>query len=57
MLHACDQRFDVTENFENFLELNKAKVVQCWDSLEQLTTHMQQQVKKDRSIRRRSQWS
>ena len=24
MLHTCDQRFDVTENFENFLELNKA---------------------------------
>ena len=24
MLHACDQRFDVTENLENFCELNKA---------------------------------
>ena len=24
MLHACDQRFDVTENLENFYELNKA---------------------------------
>ena len=23
MLHAYDQRFDVTENFENFYELNK----------------------------------
>ena len=26
MLHACDQRFDVTENLENFCELNKALV-------------------------------
>jgi hypothetical protein len=25
MLHACDQRFDVTENLENFCELNKAE--------------------------------
>ena len=24
MLYACDQRFDVTENLENFCELNKA---------------------------------
>jgi len=24
MLHAYDQRFDVTGNFENFCELNKA---------------------------------
>ena len=24
MLHAHDQRFDVTENLENFYELNKA---------------------------------
>jgi len=24
MLHACDQRFDVTENLKNFCELNKA---------------------------------
>jgi hypothetical protein len=24
MLHACDQRFDVTGNLENFCELNKA---------------------------------
>ena len=24
MLHVCDQRFDVTENLENFCELNKA---------------------------------
>jgi hypothetical protein len=24
MLHACDQRFDVMENLENFDELNKA---------------------------------
>jgi len=24
MLHACDQRFDVTGNLENFYELNKA---------------------------------
>ena len=23
MLHACDQRFDVTGNFEIFCELNK----------------------------------
>jgi len=23
-LHACNQRFDVTENLENFCELNKA---------------------------------
>ena len=27
MLHACDQRFDVTENLENFCELNKAIVL------------------------------
>jgi len=27
MLHACDQRFDVTGNFENFCELNKALVL------------------------------
>ena len=26
MLHACNQRFDVTENLENFCELNKAIV-------------------------------
>ena len=26
MLHACDQRFDVTENLENFWEVNKALV-------------------------------
>ena len=26
MLHACDQRFDVTGNLENFCELNKALV-------------------------------
>jgi len=25
MFHACVQKFDVTENFENFWELNKAK--------------------------------
>jgi len=25
MLHACDQRFDVTRNLENFCELNKAQ--------------------------------
>ena len=25
MLHAYDQRFDVTENLKNFCELNKAK--------------------------------
>ena len=24
MLHACDQRFNVTGNLENFCELNKA---------------------------------
>jgi len=24
MLHTCDQRFDVTENLENFCELDKA---------------------------------
>jgi len=24
MLYACDQRFDVTGNLENFCELNKA---------------------------------
>jgi len=24
MLHVCNQRFDMTENFENFCELNKA---------------------------------
>ena len=24
MLHACDQRFDVTGNLENFCKLNKA---------------------------------
>jgi len=29
MLHACDQRFDVTENLENFYELNEALVVVC----------------------------
>ena len=26
MLHAYDQRFDMTENLENFCELNKALV-------------------------------
>jgi len=26
MLHACDQRFDVTGNFENFCELNQGLV-------------------------------
>jgi len=26
MLHACDQKFDVTENLENFCELNKASL-------------------------------
>ena len=26
MLYACDQKFDVTENLENFCELNKASV-------------------------------
>ncbi|KAG0520891.1 hypothetical protein BDA96_08G113600 [Sorghum bicolor] len=26
MLHACDQRFDVTGNLENFCELNKALI-------------------------------
>ena len=25
MFHACDQRFDVMENLENFCELNKAR--------------------------------
>jgi len=25
MLHACDQRFDVIGNLENFCELNKAE--------------------------------
>jgi hypothetical protein len=25
MLHACDQRFNVTGNLENFCELKKAK--------------------------------
>ena len=24
MFYACDQRFDVTGNFENFFKLNKA---------------------------------
>ena len=27
MLHACDQRFDVTENLKNFCELNKSLVI------------------------------
>ena len=27
MHHACDQRFDVTENLENFCKLNKASLV------------------------------
>ena len=27
MLHACDQKFDMTENLKNFCELNKA----LWD--------------------------
>ena len=31
MLHACDQRFDVTENFENFYELNK--VNKAWTAI------------------------
>ena len=26
MLHACDQKFNVTRNLENFYELNKAWV-------------------------------
>ena len=26
MLHACDQRFDVTGNLENFCELNKSLI-------------------------------
>ena len=30
MLHAYDQRFDVTENLENFCKLNKAKSVRDW---------------------------
>ena len=25
MLHVCDRRFDVTENLENFYQLNKPK--------------------------------
>jgi len=29
MLHAYDKKFDVTENFENFCELNKAFARQC----------------------------
>jgi len=37
MLQACDQRFDVTENLENFCELNKALYVLdiCWLSVEE----------------------
>jgi len=27
MLHACDQRFDVTGNLKNFCELNKAYII------------------------------
>ena len=27
MLHACDQKFDVTENLEIFCELNKGLVL------------------------------
>ena len=29
MLYACDQRFDVTENLENFCQLNKASSWSC----------------------------
>ena len=27
MLHACDQKFDVTENLENFCKLNKVSAL------------------------------
>ena len=27
MLHTCVQKFDVTRNFENFLELNRASIL------------------------------
>ena len=28
MLYACDQRFDVMENLENFYEVNKASPIE-----------------------------
>ena len=39
MLHACDQRFDVTGNLENFYELNKALVSQKPKSFQDYLSH------------------
>ena len=42
MLYACDQRFDVTKNLENFCELNKALMLHAcvarFDVMENLKT-------------------
>ena len=41
MLHACNQRFDVTENLEKFCELNKALVPKKICKIFQILRHIE----------------